>query len=127
MQDLISSIVAHLVRFGWTPLSGTAIAQKTYDTAVGPKTAFVYLSRSAEDDPNRTLQGDYWSEGRNILEPQCVLLPKSADAPELQRLVEKFAAQADKTVSGSYAARLIQAASSRYTKSEPLTPAYNAQ
>ena len=90
---------------GWELVEGgTALATKIYATAVGPKEGQAYLSRSAEDDPNETLYGQYYSEGRNVM--PGVLIPKSADAATLKRLVAQFAGEADAAVAGSYAARL---------------------
>ncbi|MNR71865.1 hypothetical protein D3C71_25440 [compost metagenome] len=106
-KELVSQVVARLASHGWTPIEGgTAIARKTFDTAVGPKEALVYLTNSRDDDPNRTLQGDYQSEGRNVLEPHGVLLPKAAEPVMVDALVDKFVAGAERAVGESYAARL---------------------
>lgn len=47
-QERRAAIVAQLAAAGWTPIQGrTAIANKTYPTAVGPKEAQVYWPSSA--------------------------------------------------------------------------------
>lgn len=98
-----------LARHGWTLTSGTAVATKTFETAVGPRTALAYLYFNRRpDEPNWSLHGDYVSEGRNCLECEGVLLPKSAPAPELEELVTKFCQQADTAVLATYAARLLR-------------------
>lgn len=97
--------------FGWEPLSrpaGCAIARKTYDTAVGPKTAHAYFSDIAGDPWQCALRGDYLSEGSNILEAGGVLLPRSASEDDVRRLSAEFALEADARVSRSYAVRLLR-------------------
>lgn len=97
-----------LASFGWSPSDGSALASKTFDTAVGEKTAFAYLTPQRDGDPYRRLLGDYWSEGRNIMASCCVLIPKTASADALRDLAEQFAMDADKTVAESYAGRLAR-------------------
>lgn len=106
-QALRAAIVAQLVADGWIAVpNGTAIAIKSYATAVGPKDALVYLADFGRNEANYVLQGEYYSEGRNALAADAVLIPKSGDPAEVMRLVERFAAGAEKSVLESYAARL---------------------
>lgn len=101
------ALCALLLAHGWELVAGgTALATKSYATAVGPKEGQVYLSRSAADDPNQTLSGHYYSEGRNVM--PGTLIPKAADAATLERLVAQFAREADAAVADSYAARLLR-------------------
>lgn len=101
------ALCALLLAHGWELVpGGTALASRSYATAVGPKVGQVYLSRSAEGDANETLSGHYYSEGRNVM--PSVLIPKAADAATLERLVAQFAREADAAVAGSYAARLLR-------------------
>ena len=97
------AVGALLRQHGWVLVEGgTALATKVYRTAVGPKEAQVYLSRSRDDDPNQSLSGQYYSEGRNIMSTG-VLLPKAAAAADVERLVAQFAREADSAVDASYA------------------------
>ena len=101
----LQAVQQELRQLGWLPIEGgTAIGEKAYVTAVGIKVAHAYLSWSADEDPNQTLYGDYWSEGRNIM--PWVLIPKAASAETVARLVRDFARGADKAVSESYVGRL---------------------
>ena len=86
------------------------IAEKTFATVVGPKTANLRLSPARADDPNRSLIGDYQSEGRNILEARGVLVPVNATPEHAARLAERFLADAEAAIADSYAVRLIHAA-----------------
>lgn len=106
--NLISGMVAQLVAEGWKAEDGTAIASKTYATAVGPKQAHAYVQDFGPTSENVVLAGDYQSEGRNILEPHGVLVPRSAEGGVLSALVQKFVRDADDTVADSYAARLLK-------------------
>lgn len=97
------AVGALLRQHGWVLVEGgTALATKVYPTAVGPKEAQVYLSRCRDDDPNQSLSGQYYSEGRNIMSAG-VLLPKTAEAADVERLVARFAREADAAVDASYA------------------------
>lgn len=97
-----AEIQALLAQHGWTPFaSGAALASKLYDTAVGPKEAQAYLSRSGQDDPNQTLSVTYYSEGRSVMAQ--VLVPKAAEAAQVERLVAQFAREADAAVDSTYA------------------------
>lgn len=105
MQELIKST---LVANGWTLLEHPSLASKTYETAIGPKTAFAYLGSNYASDPHRWLFAQYWSGGRDILEPHGVLLPKVGDTEKTRKLIEQFSAGVDKAVANSYAARLLR-------------------
>jgi hypothetical protein len=104
-EEVIAIVQQALVPLGWTPLTGhTAEATKTYETAVGPKEANLYISRG--DEYNRTLYGDYQSEGRNVL--ACgTLIPVDASAEFVAALAAKWAAQAEADVDQSYARSLF--------------------
>lgn len=108
-QALRSTIVTQLAAAGWTPLEGgTAIANKMYETAVGLKEAQVYLADYGPTSENYVLQGQYYSEGRNVLGGSGILIPKAGDEVTVMQLTQKFAAGAEKEVLQSYAARLLK-------------------
>lgn len=97
-------VIAVLKAHGWTPVYGAAICIKSYETAVGKKEAHAYFS--AGDGFNRTLSGDYLTEGRNALEPHCVLIPVNATDSEICHFTTQFAVNADAVVATTYAASL---------------------
>ncbi len=99
-------IVKVLAEHGWTVLTSPALGGKTFVTAVGEKEALAYLT--AGDEFNRTIQGDYQSEGRNALSSNGVLISKDADDAEVARLAAVFAVGADKAVGETYAMRLLR-------------------
>jgi len=108
-EALRSTIVAQLAAVGWTPLEGgAAIANKMYETAVGLKEAQVYLADYGPTSENYVLQGQYHSEGRNVLGGSGILIPKFSDEATVTQLTQKFAAGAEKEVLQSYAARLLR-------------------
>ncbi|PNG50398.1 MULTISPECIES: hypothetical protein [unclassified Variovorax] len=104
--QLIQTIKGQLAAAGWKKESGTGVASKVFQTAVGPKVAHAYVSRG--DGYNVTLSGDYQSEGRNALEPHGTLIPEGADEDAVRLLARKFAVNADQVISQTYAARLHQ-------------------
>ena len=97
-------IVEALLANGWTANNGPALAMQSFDTAVGVKQAWVYLSRG--DGINRTLLPHYESERRNVLEGSCVLIPVGASQSEIQNLVRKFANRVVQVVDASYARKI---------------------
>ena len=104
--DIVRAVVqARLCERGWRRRNGTGIADKVFDTAVGPKVANAYFS--GPDAFAFALRGDYWSEGRNILEPNGTLIPRAASMDTVLRLVDRFVARVDETVAGSYAVRRL--------------------
>ncbi len=100
-EEILKALEMH----GWVATSGAAIAQKTFQTAVGQKVAHAYLSSG--DSFNRTLSGDYLSEGRNVLEPHGVLIPHAARFDMVVAHVSHFALSVDKVVAQTYAVRLL--------------------
>lgn len=105
-QLMINAAALHLQAHGWTPGNGTAIASKTYQTAVGPKCAHAYLVDFGANAESRILTGDYQSEGRNCLSTTFVFIPKTVGVNDLPSLVAKFAAEVDAAVADTYAMRL---------------------
>ena len=59
------------------------------------------------DEFNFTIQGDYRSEGRNALEPHCVLVSKTIDPAAAVQLIKRYASGADAAVAQTYAAKLL--------------------
>lgn len=98
-RDLRATVGTLLSVHGWASTSGTAVATKSYETAVGVKQALAYLC-------GNMLQGDYQSEGRNALEPHFVPVDNDLSDDELAERVAFFALQADAVVADTYAARL---------------------
>lgn len=108
-QSLRTHIQAQLALAGWQVVDSTALASKSFDTAVGVKQAFAYLKDFGPDNASVLLQGDYLSEGRNALEPWGTLIARDASPEQLAALVAKFAQENDAAVGQSYAARLLKA------------------
>jgi hypothetical protein len=107
-NTLEATIAAHLSELGWKRLTGgTAIASKSYATAVGPKEALVYLQDFGSQCDYVGLAGEYVSEGRNALDSQGQLIPRSAEGDALLATVQRFAADCDAAVAQTYAARLL--------------------
>ncbi|OUL97941.1 hypothetical protein [Variovorax sp. JS1663] len=80
------------------------VASKDYETAAGGRTAFVYCRQNRDGD--HVLTGDYWSEGRNVLSTCWALFRPGADEATIASEIERFAAEAEKTIAGTYAMRI---------------------
>lgn len=106
-RDQIAEIITTtLLANGWTPSRGFALAIKTFETFVGPREAFAYLSSG--DGYNYTIQGDYQSEGRNALSTAGVLIPVDSNAEKVRIFAEAFIKNADTDVGETYAMRLLK-------------------
>jgi len=92
---------------GWTVLHSVALACRVFPTAVGPKRADVYIHDYGPETAHVELGGEYWSEGRNVLEARGVLVPRTGAVADLESLVARFCAEAIRAVEQSYAARLL--------------------
>lgn len=110
MRDaMISAVLPVLVTHGWTALNNsTAIASKTFDSAVGRKEAHVYLYEGSHDPYNGSLSGDYLSEGNNVLSTAGGLLPKPGTPEVWAAIALQFVQNAEKAIGDSYAVRLLR-------------------
>jgi len=112
-REMVGNAVRqHLVGLGWIGSDGTALASKSYQTAVGNKEALAYLADYGKNSDNFLLTGEYWSEGRNCLSTVLIAVPKSAALETIPELVMQFAMETDKAVAGTYAARLLATSTS---------------
>jgi hypothetical protein len=108
MKTHIETILKdRLHSLGWRKEPGPAIASKSYPTAVGYKTAWVYLKDFGPENDNFLLTGTYYSEGRNCLESTSRPVFKTAqDDKAVASLAEAFACEADAQISQTYAVKL---------------------
>ena len=85
----------------------TAVATKEYPTAVGLKTAIMYLYH--RDNDSFKVITDYQSQGQNILETTWLEINKQLTFENIKRITEDYIYSVDKIISESYAARLLKA------------------
>jgi hypothetical protein len=95
-----------LAERGWELAHGAAIGRKVFKTAVGDKDAHAYLSIG--DIYAVSLNGEYWSEGKNVLGIASELVPLTATAEEVCGITERFAASVDYWVALTYAVRALK-------------------
>lgn len=106
---LYKVIMENLAHAGWSILKGgTAVAKKDFQTAVGQKEALVYLAPWGPAEPNCVLQGQYYSEGRNILEASSMLIPKIGNVLAAGQLVQQFTKATEHKILQSYAVKLLR-------------------
>ena len=109
MKDRITPL---LEQFGWTLYHhnpATGLASKGFLTAVGVKTAVLYLFQSGN---KWVLNGDYQSEGRNVLSTSQLVFSNDITAQELEETVPRFLHAVEKTIGQTYAARLARSGGS---------------
>ena len=105
-SDLKGAVLRKLKTHGWRPGDGTAFACRSIKTAVGGKDVSAYLEDFGPNEP-LVLKGTYHSEGRNILEPLTVFLPRDASRDQLAAQALRFHVEALKIIGQSYAVRLL--------------------
>lgn len=102
---------------GWSPSVGTLRPNplvtehaylytfvKSFETAVGEKEALVYFVVSRNG--NAYIQGNYYSEGANVLSAKTVFVPTNAVSSVYADCVEQFNAGAQRSIDASYARSL---------------------
>lgn len=104
VTPLSERIGALLQQHGWSLTDGAALAVKAFPTAVGDKTAAVYVHNWPEQV---FLHGSYDSEGRNVLESWGQLIGRNSPPEVLEAEVLRFVRNNERAVLGSYAARLL--------------------
>jgi hypothetical protein len=107
VESIVNNLVLEaLIENGWhrCGLSEAAIAYKNF---VGVKIAHIYFTKG--DEYNRTLCGEYYSEGRDILQPHHILIPHGYSFDKYDSLIAKFVVDIEVVISNSYAARLLVA------------------
>lgn len=105
IADQNRAILQALTDNGWALLSAeTAIASKPFPCLDYIKKAVVYLSRG--DGYNRTIQPVYWSEGYNVAESCCALIPVDATPEQARELTAAALQRAEKAINNSYGVRL---------------------
>lgn len=105
-MDMWKSVATKLVAgHGWRASAGTALALKSYATAVGPKDAQAYLVRSG--DGRFVLTATYYSEGRDVLSTVRVPTDVTMEDEHLDLAVKAFSAEIDARVADTYAVRLL--------------------
>lgn len=92
---------------GWSTEGGTA-AVKNFDSAVGPKKALIWVSRHPDQEGNITVSGEFWSEGRNIVESNGLLLNVEMSIGQIPRRIEHFLKKLEVKIRDSYAVRLLE-------------------
>lgn len=100
-----------LERQGWLPTSPKEqsltglLATREFDTAVGPKTAHFYLQYSG--DGQFIFQGNYMSEGRNVLSAISGYCLESNSPAELDERLIAMLESIKVAIDQSYARRLL--------------------
>lgn len=105
----LEQAVGYFGHHGWfmagKPLTARADVMKTFDTAVGPKDAFVLIHLR---DGEIGLHGYYQSEGRNILESSTLYVEVSKGPDAMRDCVARFVRDAEERIANSYAAKLLR-------------------
>lgn len=98
-------------RFGWKPCDESSlrlfsgVSQKWFDTAVGPKSAVIYMEPSSEGGLN--LKAEYRSEGNNVLSTLCEQVHLDVEGDELSNIVSGFNDKVVAVIEKTYAVRLL--------------------
>lgn len=108
MDPQLQQIAQTLSQRGWIITDGPSVATKRFMTVVGEKTAIAWFSRRADQVGNRSLTGEYHSEGSNILAARGQIIHEGDDARRVEAAVMAFADSAEAAIADSYAVRLLR-------------------
>lgn len=108
LGQLHERVFEALVKHGWRGCDGAAVAIKEYPTAVGPREAHAYLIDCLASERCVVLTGQYWSEGRNIIETLFMRIDADLNVPDTQAVVDRYVLSVDQAVANSYAGRLYE-------------------
>lgn len=105
-KEILQFICNYLQSNGWILFDppNSALSFKFYDSAIGKKEAQVYFSG---DQYHWCLSGLYYSQGRNILETESVLIPVDSTMHHLADLCSAFVNNVETAIANSYAVRLL--------------------
>jgi hypothetical protein len=108
MDDALEVIQTTLQQSDWLRPDQDLAFTKSFDSQVGPKTAVIWV-HGLDQQQRIRLQGEYWSEGRNILEPSMeVIDTANSSIEEIRGLVEGFLRVQERKIAQSYAVRLLR-------------------
>lgn len=98
-QNLYFRVSQAFQSLGWTAgRHAPTVAERYFETAVGPRRAYVMLS------PSGRLLADYTSEGRNVLEPLWApALQEGCSSQTLCEVVRLFEADVTRRIDQTYA------------------------
>lgn len=105
-SSILTAAMPCLANRGWFPDNGAALATKLFLTAVGPRSASVYMVDPGPQSASFNMTALYESEGRNQLDNHWLQIPKTADAESVGHAIQKFCKGIDFSVSQTYAAKL---------------------
>jgi len=107
IQQVQNLAVEEFTRAGW---KGDRllphVLNKVYATAVGPKEATVRADVVHASEMN-WLNAVYWSEGRNVAATCYAFLASTADKEVVISKVERFLADVERAIAGTYAVKLL--------------------
>ena len=100
-------VLATLMRLGWVEcIGGPALATKSFQTAVGPKAAIIWLGAASEETHQHALSIEFQSEGRNALSNFSSFIGRDLPPEAIEGHVTSFAEDAEVAIGETYAVRL---------------------
>lgn len=118
LTGLIARTGELLIEAGWTKTEGMFITvdsekapvyEKTFETAVGPKTAFA-LARGSADREAFWFEGTYFSEGSNVIaacSAYCLITDVTLKHVTAEFALRDCVEKAEQAIDRSYARRLF--------------------
>ena len=105
-QTLHTRVTSLLSQAGWNrrPQPNTGLMTKRYSSAIGVRTAYIYLGWLAEDRSSGYLQAEYQCAGRNLLSSINALVASTMTDEDLVSVVGRFVVEVDTAVAMSRAA-----------------------
>ncbi len=103
-EHMAALVRGRLIELGWTPCDGAGLVYRDYDSICNKTRAFVY---TGGDRYNFSLQGQFESEGRNVLCTAGALIDLDATDERVIKETNAFALRAQGHISRSFAVRML--------------------
>lgn len=101
------TIACHLATFGWQKDRMVDVFSKSFETAVAPKRASIWLRFDQENNHWRLTNGDFTSAGENVLATCTRILHAGMQQDEIEQAIADFVAEMEREIAGAYSVRLL--------------------
>ena len=100
-------IIAHLAMLGWKKDRLVDAFSKTFETAVVPNQASIWLKFDRECGRWWLTNSDFTSAGENVLAASSVFFPADVQR-DIEPTIDAFVAEMERKIAGAFSVRLLR-------------------
>lgn len=102
------AIIARLAQSGWQKDRIVDAFSKTFQTAVAPKQASIWLRFSQECNSWLLTNGDFTSAGENVLATAYAKCPVGMPSGEIEQAIDALVAEMEQRIANAWSVRLTR-------------------